>query len=151
MVPGVPESKRPGALCNHCGTPIVECFYFRSADGKEFHVGNVCVVKSGDRGLIDIVKQVAGKAEREKRAAKAVETLAWLRTKLQEPAVRELLAAEEHPYAAADREKLARSEFRAGFFATKTRLDWAEWMVANAGARGRGEVARYLGTKVVTR
>jgi hypothetical protein len=47
--PGAPI--QVGGACDHCMTGIKDAFYFRSADGKEFKVGNQCVAKAGDRGL----------------------------------------------------------------------------------------------------
>jgi hypothetical protein len=50
-------SIKNGATCDFCGTAIRYCEVIKSADGKTFAVGNECVRKTGDRGLIDTVKR----------------------------------------------------------------------------------------------
>ncbi len=50
------ESTRPTGSCAFCGTCIRYCYEITSADGKQFVVGNECVTKTDDAGL---VRQVA--------------------------------------------------------------------------------------------
>lgn len=116
--PGAPA--RPGASCQFCSEAISECCIIRDATGKEFHVGNVCVEKTGDRGLIDLAKRELNRLRAEARHKREVERIVATREALQRPEVREALSAMPHPY------DWARAK---GW----TRLEWAEWMMANAG------------------
>lgn len=43
--------------CAYCSTGIVNCFKIKSADDKEFIVGSECVKKTGDKGMIDLIKR----------------------------------------------------------------------------------------------
>ncbi len=100
--PGAPV--QVGTCCDFCGTGIKETYIIASADGGEFKVGNQCVRKTGDRGLIIVVKakeaekrraaaekrhdaRVAAQQEREEKAAE----------RLQDPAIREALEAQASP------------------------------------------------------
>jgi hypothetical protein len=49
-------STQASGSCQHCGTGIRWCCVVRGADGREFIVGNSCVEKTGDRGLIQAFK-----------------------------------------------------------------------------------------------
>lgn len=58
-------NQTPCGTCDFCGTCIgYEC-NFVSADGNKFIVGEVCIFKAGDRGLIKKVKAEAAKRRRE--------------------------------------------------------------------------------------
>ena len=122
---------RPGATCDHCGTAIVETFTLTSADGHTFHVGNVCIAKSGDRGLYSITRKALLAAQREARHVTASQRFAVMREMLLDSATRDRLAARDHP-------------MRWGQDRGLTMLDWATWMLAHAGDKGRGEVWRVL-------
>jgi hypothetical protein len=82
--------------CQYCYTPIVNCFKIKSADGKSFIVGSECVKKTGDKGLIDIIK-------REINRRKAIEfNNKWqeLRAKIlaKDTEIVEKLDAQKHPW-----------------------------------------------------
>ena len=47
---------QPGTCCDYCGTGIMEVCIIRDARGKEFKVGNDCVRRTGDAGLIKAYK-----------------------------------------------------------------------------------------------
>ena len=56
--------------CQYCCTGIRYKHWLLSTDGKEFFVGSDCIYKSGDAGLIDIVKRAKNEKAREARRAK---------------------------------------------------------------------------------
>jgi hypothetical protein len=128
--PGAPI--KPGGSCDYCSTAIVDAYYFRSADGRTFKVGSDCVLKAGDRGMVDMIKKAAAKVERDKRHAREAVKVAAVRTRLADPAVRAALATLPHP--------------RPSTYtpANATALDWADWMMANAGDSGRMQVGRTI-------
>tara|TARA_R110000744_G_scaffold272650_2_gene385551 strand:- start:9 stop:563 length:555 start_codon:yes stop_codon:yes gene_type:complete len=57
--------------CRHCGAAIHNRFHIVSADGIRSVVGSTCVSKTGDKGLIDIVKAETNRRKREKAQAKS--------------------------------------------------------------------------------
>lgn len=65
--PGAPSM--PGDSCDYCGTAIVDCCEILSADGQRFTVGNECVKKTGDAGLIDPLKNAVKVAKAKARNA----------------------------------------------------------------------------------
>lgn len=130
--PGAPV--QPGSSCDFCATAIMTVCVILSADGREFKVGCDCVEKTGDAGLRRFVTEI----QREKRAAatrrrnaKADDRIAAARELLSRDDIRARLSAEPHPL-----------KWQADKGAT--RLDWAEWMMANAGRSGRLDVAKAL-------
>lgn len=56
--------------CEVCGTPLVNNFLIKDAEGRKFAVGCDCVRKSSDAGLIEKVDAIRREREREKRAEK---------------------------------------------------------------------------------
>lgn len=56
--------------CKYCGKDIVYCYLLKSSDGKRFFVGSNCILKSGDSGLINMVKSKKNKINEVKRAYK---------------------------------------------------------------------------------
>ena len=61
--------------CRHCGAPIRNRFHIVSADGVRSVVGSTCILKTGDKGLIDIAKAEKNRRAREKAQAKR--DIAW--------------------------------------------------------------------------
>ena len=119
---------QPGGMCKHCGTAIVECCVIRDANGKEFVVGNVCVNKTGDAGLINITKRKVNRLRTEERHKREAERIAAGATLLESPSVREALSKQDHPSG----------------WTGKSLLDWAVWMMAHAGNAGRIQVCKVL-------
>lgn len=66
---------RAGGTCDHCGTCIRWEFRIRSADGVKSKVGSDCIMKAGDRGLINAAKAEQNRRKRE--AAGAKREAAW--------------------------------------------------------------------------
>jgi hypothetical protein len=122
---------QPMGTCDFCGTGIVDCFRIASSDGKTFVVGSVCVNKTGDAGLIKIVRTEVSRKRTAQRHAREAEKIVVLKAKLADPIIREALSSVEHP------NHWRRAE-------GDTLLDWAEWMMANAGNSGKMTVLRAL-------
>ena len=120
---------QPMGSCAYCGTGIAECCHIRSADGKEFMVGNVCVGKTHDRGLISETKRAIDKARKEARHKREAARIAAAREALEDEAVREVLAKTGNPNPNSP---------------SADALSWAEWMMAHAGNAGRMKVARLV-------
>ena len=134
-----PGHKQPGGCCDYCSTGIAFEFWLRSADGRKFKVGSDCILKtSHDRSLIVAVKtevQKHQKALRDARAEvkRAADVARIEAAKVRLPEVADRLRKEPHPQAESIQ-----------FLRDKTKLDWAEWMLANAGTSGRLAVARAI-------
>lgn len=124
---------QPMGSCNFCGTGIAECCHIVSADGKRFIVGNECVKRTGDKGLAKVTNEAINKirrAARHKREALKIEQAgAWL----QKPDVRLCLENRKHPFGFKDRDGNP-----------LTALEWAEWMMDNAGNAGKVKVYKFI-------
>lgn len=62
---------QPGGCCAYCGEGIMECCVIQDAKGKRFEVGNVCVGKTGDAGLINLVKREVNRLKTEAQIGRA--------------------------------------------------------------------------------
>lgn len=58
---------QPCGTCDYCGTGIANCYEITSSDGKTSIVGSDCVAKTGDTGMIDLVKRAENKRKTVKR------------------------------------------------------------------------------------
>lgn len=140
FVAGDGSYRKPGGSCDYCGTGILWEFWLESADGRRFKVGSDCVLKhDSDKALRVAVETEVQRRQREqreaKRAAKWQKDAARIEAaKARLSEVAELFRAEPHPMA----------KTGGPFFADKTLLDWAEWMLANAGMSGRLAVAKRI-------
>lgn len=119
------EPVRAGSTCDYCPSAIMMVYRIKSADGREFKVGCECVRKV-DAKLAKAVDAATRAHKRAKREAEAKDVEQLLHTVLACQANRDKLAAPPHPVT---------------FMAAngKTLLDWADWMLARAGAKGRKE------------
>lgn len=70
---GIKTLTKPGGSCDYCGAYIVRFFWIESADGRRFKVGSECVTRTGDRGIIDLVKREKRRIDRRKRHAREAE------------------------------------------------------------------------------
>jgi hypothetical protein len=123
----------------------MECCIIRDSKGKEFIVGNVCVGKTGDRGLVNPVKREVNRRRTEARHAREHAVISAARARLEDPKVRECLEKQPHPLAARPTfDCVGNPTNGRTFFTDKTRLDWADWMMAHSGNAGRLRVAAYL-------
>lgn len=111
---------QPMGCCRYCYTGIAECWWVESADGKRFMVGNVCVGKTGDRGL----KKQMAPLKRELSHKRDDARIATAQAALQDEAIRAAVQAEDspNPWRAEKGESL---------------LDHVEWMFEHAGRPGR--------------
>lgn len=122
--PGAPI--QPGGCCAYCMTGIMECCVIESADGKRFIVGNVCVGKTGDKGLVNPTKIALARLRRENSHARDDARIAEAAEALKDDAVRANLDAKPHPRA----------------FGGLTLLSWVLWMLDHAGRAGKVKAAR---------
>lgn len=132
FVPAPGEMPRAGSSCDYCSTSIAIVHWIQgSAPGdKRFKVGSDCVEKMGGAGLRVAVESAERKMAREKRRLRARAVADDVRDSLARPDVRAALASQPHPKGFRNRDTGA----------PLTLLDWAEWMLANAGTRGRAAV-----------
>jgi hypothetical protein len=123
---------QPGASCQYCGEGIVQTCIISDVNGKEFHVGNVCVNKTSDRGLIDPIKRELNRLRTEERHAKMDTRIANARACLiSDEALRATLSALPHPYTYHNEQG-------------KTLLDSVEWMLQFAGRAGMVEACKVI-------
>jgi hypothetical protein len=122
---------QPGGMCQFCGTAIVECCKIESSDGKRFIVGNECVKKTYDEGLIDTVKRAMNKLRTEQRHVREQARIAEAKALLEQEEIRAKLTSQPHPN-------------NAPYFRDKTLLDWADWMMSHAGSAGRMQVCKVI-------
>lgn len=116
---------QPMGSCAYCATAIAECCIIRDADGKTFVVGNVCVYKTGDAALVDVTKREVNRRRLERKHELDAARIERVRETIARDDVRAALAAKTSPNRSDD-----------------TLLDWAEWMLTNAGTTGRIKVCR---------
>jgi hypothetical protein len=114
--------------CDFCGTAIVNAYILESADGKRFKVGCDCVLKTGDKGLVDTVKRAERRAATEKRHAREEIKLAETREFFARADVQTWLASNPSPQAWA----AAKGE---------TYADCVAWFLRNAGTSGKLRIA----------
>lgn len=122
---GVSVTTKPGGTCAYCGTYIVSMFNIRSGDGRVFHVGSDCVEKTGDAKLAAAVKLEKRAADKAKREARATMVKDQLTAMLADDSARAKLAQSYHED-----------------YPSRTLLDWADWMLAHAGATGRSKTLK---------
>lgn len=124
--PGAPV--QVGGSCDYCGAGIIHTFYIESADGHRSHVGSECVMKTGDAGLTDPIKKQVNRLRRAAKAKRDSARIDRCRASLSDFSVRERLTRQPHPKS----------------WEGKTLLDWAEWMMQNAGTTGCLAVCRII-------
>lgn len=81
--------------CDYCGTGIADCYVIRSSDGQEFIVGSTCVGKTGDKGLVNMVKREANRIKQKRTREREEKRIAAAREIF--PQVREAMATAPHP------------------------------------------------------
>jgi hypothetical protein len=128
---GLDYLTQPGGSCDLCGHGIVNFCWIVDADGKRFKVGTECVNKTGDAGLKKTVKRAVAKARTAARKAREAKKIAACARALRSDETRAALAARPHP-----REAMANKGY--------TLENWADWMMHNAGNKGKLEVARIV-------
>lgn len=121
---------QPMGTCEYCYQGIAICCSVESADGKRFVVGSDCIRKVFIKG-----SPVEYAVRRALNAAKLTKDTAKWR------AVADRIASDLDL-----RSALANLPSPNAYRASKgdSRLDWCEWMLANAGTAGRLDVARFV-------
>jgi len=123
---------QPMGSCAYCGQGIADCCEIKSADGKLFIVGNVCVGKTYDAGLINKVKREIGRARSARR--KEGEALRILEAKKAFKANREVFEALPHSRG-----------FKCRDTGTAlTAADEIDWLLSNAGHTGKFKVTKKI-------
>tara|TARA_Y100000310_G_scaffold242237_1_gene246377 strand:- start:79 stop:708 length:630 start_codon:yes stop_codon:yes gene_type:complete len=122
---------QPTGTCDFCGTGIAQCCVVRSADGREFIVGNSCIEKVGDLGLKQAAAKDLNKMKRDLRHASEAKRIENAKVLMADPKIQAALKAEAHP-----------NEWRAS--KGETKFDSFEWMMKNAGNAGMIRIARQL-------
>lgn len=132
--PGAPI--QVGSSCDYCGEGISNVYWLEGADGRRFKVGCDCVGKTGDRGIVDPIKREANRIKTAQRHAREDARIEAAKAAMEDAAISDALAAEPHPK--------RRTNPRSDFFADKTLLDWATWMLGHSGRSGSIKVARVI-------
>jgi hypothetical protein len=120
--PGAPI--QPGTCCDYCGTGIMDVFVIADVNGKKFKVGCECVKKTGDAGLIDLVKRAVNQHKREARDKARTALQSKLKELLASPAVQQAFRGRKHPNE---------------YFASKgvTYADYAQFLISHASDAGK--------------
>lgn len=125
--------------CDYCSTGILFQYWLLAADGKRFKVGCDCVLKtSSDKALVVAVKTEQQKHEAELREARAAKKRKADGERI--TAARALLPTVADDFRALPHPRASQGEF----FASKSLMDWAEWMLVYAGTSGRLTVAKCI-------
>lgn len=134
---------QPGSSCDFCGTAIMFEFWIVSSCGKRSKVGCDCISRvhadpldPHTRSWIKLVSQAEAAQRDHNRAlikARDEKKTGEIEAALADPAMRAKLAALPHP--------IARCQW-----GDNTALTFCEWMLQNAGAKGRAKVAKFLKT-----
>jgi hypothetical protein len=119
---------QPGGACEYCGTGIVECCTIADVNGKTFVVGNVCVGKTGDRGLIDIAKRKLNALRLEMRHKREEERIANAKGLLSREDISNVLAEMPHPMN----------------WPNMSALSYCQFLMKNAGNAGMIRAARII-------
>jgi hypothetical protein len=113
---------QPMGTCQYCGQGIAICCYVRSSDGKTFYVGSDCIAKVGDTGLRKKVDSWVSQRNKSKEQGR----INAIQAKLVDKDFQAKLAELPSPTGRG------------------SMLDWATWMMRNAGHSGKLRVTRKL-------
>ena len=118
---------QPMGCCEYCGQGIKECCIIRDRTGKEFIVGNVCVGKTHDKGLVDATKAAVNKMRLKAKKVKDAERIERGQAALQDAGVVRRLDNMNHPR-----------------ISGKTMHDYVTWMFRYAGTAGKIRACRII-------
>lgn len=101
---GVAITTKPGGSCAYCGTYILNMYNIESADGRRFHVGSDCVLKTAgdpgaDKKLISAVTRKRNELNKKTRAAREAEKIAEAMAFLERADVRAFVESQPSPNA----------------------------------------------------
>jgi len=139
--PGAPVQS--GSSCDYCGQGIRNVCWVEDADGKRFKVGPDCVLKTGDRGIVDPVKRAVNRAKREAKAKLDAARIARCRENMGRSEVEQAMRAAPHPSADSDMGTWVDGvHVLFSDLSVHSLWTWAEWMMSHAGTAGRIKVCR---------
>ena len=116
---------QPMGTCAYCGRGIAICCAITDANGKKFIVGNKCVEKTGDTGMISTVKRSKRRLDTEKKWKRVLD----MAKRLQDDGLlKDALSSMPHSKG----------------WANATKLDEATWIMRNAGLTGRLKLVREI-------
>ncbi len=130
---------KAGGTCDYCGASIRYCFNIRSSDGKKFHVGCDCVLKTDDTGLRKVVTAEKRKLEAAKKRQLRINAHKYVADALADLDARAVMADEPHPYAKPG-----------GYFQDRSFLDYAEFTLVNGGLTGIKKIASMIAIILAT-
>ncbi len=137
--PGILMTTKPGGTCAYCGAYILNMFNVKSADGKVFHVGSDCILKTygADHPIARKVRKATSERAKAQRLAHKGAQVAAAAELLQREDARAVLGALPHP---------------TPFLASKgeTLLSWAEYVMEVGGMNGRVKVAQAIAARMAT-
>ena len=116
---------KPGGTCAYCGRAITCVFVVDDVKGIKIKIGSSCIKKTGDKGMVDLVKRELRKRQQDKERIRIIEG----KNNFQE--VKQLLQKEPHP-----------NTYRARL--GDTMADWVQWMLENAGHTGMLTATRQI-------
>jgi hypothetical protein len=129
MLEEIPHTTLGGAgTCSYCGMPIMNLYIIQSLDKETFFVGSECVLKTGDKGLINLAKRAANEVVTDKRHSKESIAIEVLRSALNEKEVQEYLDTLPHPKG----------------WEGQTFMDYADWMFRHSGNAGKMKLLKEL-------
>lgn len=111
---------QPAGMCDYCGASIMECCFIRDANGKTFIVGNTCVNKTGDEGLVKATKIAVNTARRVLKEKKDLEKIQMIKEFFSQEDVQAKLKAIPHPN-----------------WPNRNMLQQVTWLMANSGRAGK--------------
>lgn len=122
---------QPVGSCQFCGNTIANCCVIQDANGKTFEVGSDCVFKVAinDKTMVSAVRKAVNLKAKETRHERERARIAWAAVNIGR--VKDSWRQKLHPY---------KSMADDG----KSLWDWASWMLANAGNKGKLEVVKRL-------
>ena len=123
---------QPMGTCAYCGQGIAYLCAIRSADGRTFVVGSDCVLKVGDKGLVNTVKREVNRTKRAKQVARETARIDTAVSVFE--ITRSRFEALPHPRGFTDRSTGA----------PLTLADQVDWMLANSGHSGKLRTARLI-------
>ncbi len=137
---GIAMTTKPGGTCAYCGTYIVNMFNVKSADGKVFHVGSDCILKTygKDHPIARKVTKAVAARTKARIAARKDAQIAQAAEMLTRENVRAVLGNLPHPTPC-----LARKG--------ETLLGWAEYVMKVANLNGRVKVAQAIAARMAAR
>jgi len=122
---------QPGSVCDYCGTAIRYEFWIKSADQKTFKVGCDCVSKTDDMGLRRVVDGAMADFKRKQLHDKNTAKVDEVKSLMDKADVQARLRSLSHPHAGMASEG-------------KTLLQYAEWMMLNAGVAGKLKLGKMI-------